>query len=169
MSTHDTLAAVLPESPAVEAAATGADIATIAGIAADGTALLEIGAGRSLVAAVRFAIPVTRDRVETAVAERQQVVVVFECGDRGKPIVIGFIEPVREAPPVDLAGQEMPSIEADADGRRVKLTARDEIVLQCGAASITLRRNGRVIVRGTYVETHSDGTNRIKGGQVQIN
>jgi len=62
-----------------------------------------------------------------------------------------------------------PIIEADVDGRRVRITARDEIVLQCGNASITLRRNGRVIVRGTYVETHSDGTNRIKGGQVQIN
>ena len=63
----------------------------------------------------------------------------------------------------------LPVIEADVDGRRVRLTARDEIVLQCGKASITLRRNGRVIVRGTYIETHSEGTNRIKGGQVQIN
>jgi len=34
---------------------------------------------------------------------------------------------------------------------------------------LTLRRNGRVIIRGTYLESHSDGTNRIKGGQVQIN
>jgi hypothetical protein len=32
-----------------------------------------------------------------------------------------------------------------------------------------MRRNGKVIVRGTHVETHSDGTNRIKGGQVKIN
>ena len=60
-------------------------------------------------------------------------------------------------------------LEADVDGRRVRVTAKDEIVLECGKASITLRRNGRVIVRGTYVETHSEGTNRIKGGQVQIN
>ncbi len=62
-----------------------------------------------------------------------------------------------------------PVIEASVDGRRVRLTAQDEIVLECGAASITLRRNGRVIIRGTYVETQSEGTNRIKGGQVQIN
>ena len=73
-------------------------------------------------------------------------------------------EPSAAAEPTTL-----PVIEADVDGRRVRLTARDEIVLQCGKASITLRRNGRVIVRGTYIETHSDGTNRIKGGQVQIN
>jgi uncharacterized protein (DUF2345 family) len=60
-------------------------------------------------------------------------------------------------------------IDADADGKRVRLVAKDEIVLECGKASITLRRNGRVIVRGTHVETNSEGTNRIKGGQVRIN
>jgi hypothetical protein len=60
-------------------------------------------------------------------------------------------------------------IEADVDGRRVRIIAKDEIVLECGQASVTLRRNGRIIIRGTYVETHSDGTNRIKGGQVRIN
>ena len=63
----------------------------------------------------------------------------------------------------------MPFIEADVDGKRIRVTAQDEIVLQCGSASVTLRRNGRVVIRGTYVETRSEGTNRIKGGQVQIN
>ena len=62
-----------------------------------------------------------------------------------------------------------PVIEADIDGRRVRIVAKDEIVLECGNASITLRRNGRIIIKGTYVETCSEGTNRIKGGQVRIN
>ena len=60
-------------------------------------------------------------------------------------------------------------IDAAADGRRVRVSAKEEIVFQCGEASITLKSDGRVIVRGTYVETHSTGTNRIKGGQVRIN
>jgi hypothetical protein len=60
-------------------------------------------------------------------------------------------------------------LEADVDGRRVRIVAKDEIVLECGQASVTLRSNGRIIIRGTYVETHSEGTNRIKGGQVRIN
>jgi hypothetical protein len=60
-------------------------------------------------------------------------------------------------------------IEADVDGKRVRIVARDEIVLECGDASITLRRNGRIIIKGTYIETSSEGTNRIKGGQVRIN
>jgi uncharacterized protein (DUF2345 family) len=81
---------------------------------------------------------------------------------------MGFIERLDEEPMAETHGPA-PVVEADVDGKRVRVTAQDEIVLQCGSASITLRRNGRVIVRGTYVETHSDGTNRIKGGQVQIN
>ena len=72
-------------------------------------------------------------------------------------------------PAAAAAGAAAVDITADVDGRRVRIVAQDEIVLECGQASITLRRNGRIIVRGTYVETHSDGTNRIKGGQVRIN
>lgn len=63
----------------------------------------------------------------------------------------------------------LPVIDADVDGRRVRIVAKDEIVLECGQASVTLRRNGRITIRGTYVETDSEGTNRIKGGQVRIN
>jgi hypothetical protein len=72
-------------------------------------------------------------------------------------------------PATDAAAPPPQVIEADVDGRRVRVVAQDEIVLQCGQASITLRRNGRIVIRGTYVETHSEGTNRIKGGQVRIN
>jgi hypothetical protein len=72
-------------------------------------------------------------------------------------------------PAPDPSGPSASIIEADVDGRRVRIIAKDEIVFECGQASVTLRRNGRIIIRGTYVETHSEGTNRIKGGQVRIN
>ncbi len=49
------------------------------------------------------------------------------------------------------------------------IEACDELELRCGEASITLRRNGRVVVRGTYIETCSRGTNRIKGSTVKLN
>jgi hypothetical protein len=51
----------------------------------------------------------------------------------------------------------------------MSIEACDELELRCGKASITLRRNGRVVVRGTYVETYSQGTNRIKGATVEFN
>jgi hypothetical protein len=81
----------------------------------------------------------------------------------------GELESLLQAPVSRTAAQEPQVIEADIDGRRVRIVARDEIVLECGEASITLRRNGRIVIKGTYVETCSEGTNRIKGGQVRIN
>jgi hypothetical protein len=54
-------------------------------------------------------------------------------------------------------------------GRRIQIEGADEVALRCGQASITLRRNGRVVLRGAYVESRSRGTNRIKGGTVLIN
>jgi hypothetical protein len=138
--------------------------------------------------AARMALPADARQLLAAVKSSQPVVLVFENGDLGLPIVTGFIQPpstgtVSESPDSRLglssAGVAAAApetelnaprvIEADVDGKRVRIVAQDEIVLECGNASITLRRNGRVVIRGTYVETYSEGTNRIKGGQVRIN
>ena len=55
------------------------------------------------------------------------------------------------------------------DGERRQIEGSKEIVLRCGKASITLRSDGRLIIRGAYVETRASGVNRIKGGAVLIN
>jgi hypothetical protein len=103
----------------------------------------------------------------------QEALLVFERERSDRPIVVGLLSPARRAtagasPAVDADATPKP-IETLVDGRRVLVEAQDEIVLRCGEASITLRRNGRVVVRGAYVETRSRGVNRIKGGSVQIN
>jgi hypothetical protein len=59
-------------------------------------------------------------------------------------------------------------IEANVDGKRVVITADQEITLRCGDASLTLRRDGKILLRGAYVETYARGLNRIKGAQVMI-
>jgi hypothetical protein len=108
-----------------------------------------------------------------ACAENHSAVVVFEGGNSGRPIIVGLVEPAGdervEVEPSGLVAKGGEALEATLDGKRVVLDAEDEIVLQCGQASITLRRNGRVVIRGTYVETYATGTNRLKGGQVLIN
>lgn len=156
-----------PAEPAPDTA--GAQLATIVALDADGALVLDLGDGTPV--AGRLATSATRERLEAAIRERRQVVVVFEHADRTRPLVVGWLETPR--PAAKAAARDtsagLPFIDVDADGRRLRVTAQDELVLQCGKASITLRRNGRVIVRGTYVETSSEGTNRIKGGQVQIN
>jgi len=154
----ETILATLPVPDATHT--TSVQLATVVSLGDDGAPSVQLSSGAIVVA--RLAVPVTRDRLDAAVARQQQTVVVFEENDSRRPIIIGFIEPL---PTIE----EPRVVEADVDGRRIRITAQDEIVLECGSASVTLRRNGRVVIRGTYVETRSDGTNRIKGGQVQIN
>lgn len=89
-----------------------------------------------------------------------QVALMFEAGDLSRPLVIGRIQrlPQTTAPAV-----------AYLDGERLEFSAEREIVLRCGKASITLTREGKVLIRGTYLSNRSSGVNRIKGGSVQIN
>jgi hypothetical protein len=131
--------------------------------------------------AARSVIPLHPTEVVEAIAERRGVMLSFEDNRPQAPIITGLLQPLileveADSPEFDQAeldqanqaDGEAPML-ATVDGRRVEIEAADEIVLRCGEASIVLRRNGRVIIRGTYVETRSRGVNRIKGGSVQIN
>jgi hypothetical protein len=96
------------------------------------------------------------------------VVVLFDGGERRRPIIVGVIEPHHSNTPKSVkSGAQRVSVETD--GERVELTADREIVLKCGEASITLTRAGKVLIRGKYVLTHSAGLNRIRGAAVDIN
>jgi hypothetical protein len=92
------------------------------------------------------------------------VAVVFEQGDPRKPLVMGFLQGVPIVPPID-----GPRPEVMLDGERLTFAAEREIVLRCGKASITLTRDGKVLIRGAYLLSRSSGVNRIKGGSVQLN
>lgn len=103
----------------------------------------------------------------------REAVVMFEGGNTHtkntkNPIVLGLLysggaKPKR--PPVFSRSRA----QATVDGERLVFSADKEIVLQCGEASITLTRAGKIIIRGAYVLTRSSGVNRIQGGSVQIN
>ena len=95
----------------------------------------------------------------------RQVVLMFEAGDPAKPIVMGVLREGEGWPLDDQPGQ----VEVDADGERMIVSAKEQIVLRCGKASITLTRAGTVMIQGSYVLSRSSGVNRIKGGSVQIN
>lgn len=113
----------------------------------------------------RTTVVLAPEELQRAVEEECPVLLLFEEGDPGRPIVVGLL---RDQLPRE-ATVPVPAMEVEADGHRVEVEAADELVLRCGQASIVLRRNGRVIIRGTYVETRAKGVNRIKGGSVLIN
>lgn|GEM_PF-553735 len=55
------------------------------------------------------------------------------------------------------------------DGQRVNITGQEEIILQCGEASITLRKDGKIVIRGKSLLNRASGVNRIMGASVQVN
>jgi len=92
------------------------------------------------------------------------------------PVVMGVMQSpharqeVREVvfePPAENASK-MPT-RVLVDGRTVELNARHEIVLRCGDASIKLTHEGKIVIRGKYVISHSSGANRVRGGSVELN
>jgi hypothetical protein len=98
----------------------------------------------------------------------ESVLVVFDRGSARDPIVVGVVQRPRREQEVSVAPGEPLRITAD-NHDVVVVKAEREIRLQCGDASITLTRAGKVIITGTYVVSRSSGYNKIKGAAVDIN
>ena len=111
------------------------------------------------IVAARTAVPLRRSQIDAAVA------LVFEHGDARRPIILGVLQDEPAAAP-DAPSQP---VSIRADDERFVVSAEREIVLQCGEASITLTRAGKVLIKGTYVISRSSGYNKIKGAAVDIN
>jgi hypothetical protein len=95
----------------------------------------------------------------------RDVVLMFEDGDPQQPIVLGCLPQKEGRPESVLPGH----VDVDADGERLQVTAKEQLVLRCGKATITLTKAGKVLIQGTYVSSSSAGVNRIKGGSIQLN
>jgi len=149
--------ATIPPStaPIVPSAA----LARVVSITDDGTVNVVVGNLPPVAALVAHHVPV--EHLHRALSTATQVVVVSLDGDPRRPVIIGSLSPT-------IAQAQRPTT-AKVDGRRVELTGQDEVVLTCGKASITLTRAGKVIIKGTYVSSGSQGVHRITGGSVQIN
>lgn len=93
------------------------------------------------------------------------VTLMFENGDPTRPIVTGVL---REGAGWPL--EEKPAqVEVDLDSERMIVSAKEQLVLRCGKASITLTKAGKVLIEGSYLLSKSTGVNRVKGGSIQLN
>jgi hypothetical protein len=95
----------------------------------------------------------------------RQVVLQFEDGNIDRPIVMGVLRN-KEGWPLE---EKPAQVEVDVDGQRMLVSAKEQLVLKCGKASVTLTKAGKVLIQGTYVSNRSSGVMRIKGGSVQLN
>lgn len=126
--------------------------------------------------AARSLVALDDATIRNALLSRQPVVLLFENGDPRLPIIAGLVPADPGAvllgsllqAPATAPAPPKPT-EARVDGKRVVLEGDQEVVLRCGDASITLRRDGKVVLRGAYIETTATGLNRIRGGSVKIN
>jgi hypothetical protein len=93
------------------------------------------------------------------------IVLQFEQGDPTRPLVMGIIQSgvksFQQAAPAQ--------VEVDVDGKRLTVSAKKELVLKCGQASIRLTQEGKIYIRGEYISSQANGMHRVKGGSVQIN
>ena len=119
----------------------------------------------------RFTNSIKPGMLQKTVSADKDVLLVFENNDPELPIIIdtlySLVDEIADASTIALET----AIPKDVliNGKRVTFDAKEEIVLRCGKASITLTKAGKVLIRGAYLLNRSSGVNRIKGGSVQVN
>lgn len=140
-------------------------VGRLVGMTASGDIAVRIGSGEPTPA--RLMAGLRRSVLSRPIMQDREVLVMFERGDPSKPIILGLLaDPLEEV--LALSESQEPD-EIMLDGKKITLEAQEEILLKCGKASIQLLADGSIRIRGTEVLNRASGTNRIRGGNVQIN
>ncbi len=83
-----------------------------------------------------------------------------------QPVIVGVIQSTIA---IDARDVRRADRGAKVDGERLQLTAQKEIELRCGSSSIVLKRDGRILIKGSRLVSRASGVNKVKGASVQIN
>jgi hypothetical protein len=87
----------------------------------------------------------------------------------GTPVILGLIHDQLAPKPVKRSTSKTKPMDVRVDGERVVLEAKQQIELRCGESSITLRKDGKILIKGTDLVSRASRGNRIKGASVEIN
>lgn len=127
--------------------------------------------GTSTPQKARLVAELNRSELANPESQGRDVLLVFENGNPERPIIIGVLsDPLDDLLAMDRqkATPEEPK-DVTIDGKRLTLEGYEEVVLKCGKGSLTIRKDGKILIKGTHVLSRATGPNRIKGGSVQIN
>lgn len=108
-------------------------------------------------------IELSEAELDRAVGDRRAVTLIFEDGNRTRPVILGFLART----PARARQEQAPS--GPIEQEVVLIRGRDSVQLRCGAASICLYKDGKIVVRGTNVISRATEQNRISGGSVHFN
>ena len=166
----------IPSPSAQQSLATGLHprLGRIVGLDTKGRALVEFAGSQPRPASTLG--PVSRAELEQAARESRVVVLAFLDGRADAPVLLSLhgpdAEPESEAELEELEPEPEPEpeeLELELDGERQVIEATRELTLRCGEASITLRSDGSVKIRGRDVTSWARRRQRIRGGSVSIN
>lgn len=76
-------------------------------------------------------------------------------------VILGAVD---DTPPDETGHDATPDVPA-----RLTLEAGTELTLRVGDGSITIRKDGKILIKGTDLVSHAKRMNRVKGGAVSIN
>jgi Domain of unknown function (DUF6484) len=149
----------------------GVRVGRIAAIGEDGEITVDFVGNLFGPIAARFASSLKLHALHQAASAGNEVLIVFENNDPRRPIIIDTISSrlaeIAEPENIDLEFDKQKDV--TIDGEKITFNAKEQVVIKCGKASITLTRVGKILIRGAYLLNRSTGVNRIKGGSVQIN
>lgn len=137
-----------PAPPATGNTTTG----VFAGFDGDGMPLVTLGSDGGVILAARAAIDLTPGDAGA------ELVLMLDPADP-RPVILGRIRAPRPQATADCT----------VDGKDVEISAERQIVLRCGRGSITIAASGKITLRGTHIVSRASGTNRIRGGAIQLN
>lgn len=127
--------------------------------------------GKSSVAIAARLTSSMQEKLRKGNPEGREVLLAFENNDPLQPIIVDTMYSLIG----DIAENSAIVVEAKAregeiiNGERVSLHAEEVIVLKCGKASITLTSAGKILIKGEYVLSSARGSNKIRGGSIQLN
>ncbi len=93
--------------------------------------------------------------------EDRDVLLMFEKNDPRFPIILGIVH--------DQAIIKEDTKEVFVDGEKIVFDAEKEIELRCGKGTLTIKKDGKIIIKGTQIVSRANKVNKIKGASVQIN
>jgi hypothetical protein len=102
--------------------------------------------------------------VLVSAADIGSAVTLLVASDGRPPIITGVVQRLA----CDPLSRAAPTV-VTLDGESLVFEAQREIVLRCGKSSLTLTRDGKVVLRGTDLLEASSGSHRIRGATVEIN
>lgn len=83
--------------------------------------------------------------------------VMFEGGDSRKPIIMGLMH---------ISQQNVETVE---DDKTTEISSEKEILIRCGEASIHLKKDGKIIIKGKDILSRARRNHDIKGGMINLN